>query len=54
VPQWRGPDAVGAADAEMVSIVRNVRVARYMLKKLHAKQVSQNSINFSSMRLWAN
>ena len=38
MPQMRGPDAVGAADAEMVSIVRNVRVAGYMVKKLREKQ----------------
>ena len=33
-----GPGAVGAADAEMARVDRNVRVVRCMLKRLQAKE----------------
>jgi len=33
-----GPGAVGAADAEMARVERNVRVVRCMLKSLQAEE----------------
>jgi hypothetical protein len=50
VPQIEGPNVVGAADVEIVSIVRNVRVARYMLKIAYRTDFP-NLMNFAPGRL---